>query len=127
MPISGSSVDAHMLAFTKGLIRLRREHPVFPAASVPTGVATKELRWYTPAGAGADWANSGAHSLAVYLDGADDPDRAGLRLAATPTPAWHPEADTYERSGLAAAASLTAGDDVTVRPRSVVLLRRTRS
>ncbi len=147
-----SAVDADMLASARRLIRLRREHPVFRRRRFLTGVEATELRWYTPAGAemtGADWTNPTAHSIAVYLEGADDPDRAAdgtplvdddflllinawwepldFVIAAAPTPSWGPEIDTYERSGLAAAASLKAGDAVTVRPRSIVVLREIRS
>jgi glycogen operon protein len=125
---------------------------VFRRRRFLTGVEATELRWYTPAGAemtSVDWANPTAHSIAVYLEGADDPDRAAdgtplvdddflllinawwepldFVIASAPTPSWSPEIDTYERSGLAAAASLKAGDAVTVRPRSIVVLRETRS
>jgi isoamylase len=136
-----------LLAFTRRLIRLRLEHPVFRRRRFLTGVEATELRWYTPAGTemtNADWANTGAHSVAVYLDGADDPDRAAdgtplldddflvlvnawwepldFAVASTPAPAWRPEIDTYERSGLPAAANVQAGETVTVRPRSIVVL-----
>jgi isoamylase len=148
-----SSVDEDLLAFTRRLIRLRREHPVFRRRRFLTGVEATELRWYTPAGAEmtwADWANPTAHSIAVYLEGGDDPDRAAdgtplvdddflvlinawwepldFLVAATPTPAWRPEIDTYEPSGVpAAAVNLKPGETVTVRARSIVLLRESRS
>ena len=147
-----SALDEDLLAFTRRLIRLRREHPVFRRRRFLTGVEATELRWYTPAGAemtSADWANTGAHSIAVYLDGADDPDRAAdgtplldddflvlinawwqpldFSVPSTPTTGWRPEIDTYERSGLAAAANVKPGETVTVRPRSIVLLRGSRS
>ena len=97
----------------------------------------------------ADWRYPGARSVAVYLDGADDPDRAAdgtplvdddflLLVNAWWEPlefvvpavrvgqAWEPTIDTYEPSGVAAAAKLAAGDHVTVRPRSIMILRAER-
>jgi len=147
-----SSVDDEMLGFTRRLIGLRREHPVFRRRRFLTGVEATELRWYTPAGAemtSDDWADPSAHSIAVYLDGADDPDLAAdgtplqdndflmlinawwepldFSVPPTPTLAWQLEIDTYEPSGLVTAANLEAGNAVTVRPRSIVLLRGSRS
>jgi glycogen operon protein len=147
-----SSVDEEMLGFTRRLIGLRREHPVFRRRRFLTGVEATELRWYTPAGAemtSDDWADPSAHSIAVYLDGADDPDLAAdgtplqdddflmlinawwepldFSVPPTPTPAWQLEIDTYEPSGRVTAANLAAGNAVTVRPRSIVLLRGSRS
>ena len=147
-----SSVDEEMLGFTRRLIGLRREHPVFRRRRFLTGVEATELRWYTPAGAemtSDDWADPSAHSIAVYLDGADDPDLAAdgtplqdddflmlinawwepldFSVPPTPTPAWQLEIDTYEPSGRVTDANLEAGNAVTVRPRSIVLLRGSRS
>jgi glycogen operon protein len=84
--------------------------------------------------------------VAVHLDGADDPDLAadGTPLtdddflllvnawwqpldfvvpAIRPDQAWDAVIDTYAPSGVAAPGRLTAGDHVTVRPRSIVLLQ----
>jgi isoamylase len=146
-----SSLDEDLIGFTRRLIRLRREHPVFRRRRFLTGVEATALRWYTPTGApmtDGDWANPTAHSIAVYLDGADDPDRAAdgtlqidddflvminawwqpldFFVAATAAPIWYPEIDTYERSGRAATAILKPGDAVTVGPRSIVVLRGSR-
>ncbi len=143
-----SSPDEQLIDFTKRLIALRRAHPVFRRRRFLTGVEATELRWYTPAGAEmspSDWVDPGARSVAVYLDGADDPDRGtdgtplidddflllinawwqplDFALPATrPGQTWNPEIDTYEPSGIGARATLSAGDVATVRPRSIVLL-----
>jgi isoamylase len=147
-----SSPDQELLAFTRRLVALRRAHPVFRRRRFLTGVEARELRWYTPAGAEmtpANWNDPNARSVAVYLDGGDDPD-----LAADGTPlldddflvlvnawwepldfvvpalgtgrTWTAEVDTYQPSGAAAPATPGAGDRVTVGPRSIVLLRYAR-
>jgi isoamylase len=143
-----SSHDEQLLGFTRRLIAIRRAHPVFRRRRFLTGVDVAELRWYTPGGVEmtpADWNDPGARSVAIYLDGADRPDRAADGTLLTDddflllinawwepldfvVPAshtdqrWNPEIDTYEPSGVAAPGTLTAGDRVTVRPRSIVLL-----
>jgi isoamylase len=148
-----STTDAELTAFTKKLIALRRAHPVFRRRRYLTGVGAAELRWFTPGGTEmtpADWNFPGARSLALYLDGADDPDRGadGTPLvdddflllvnawweplefavpATEPGETWDPELDTYEPQNTTAAAKLTAGDHLTVQPRSIVLLRGHRS
>ena len=43
------------------------------------GAEAADLHWFTPAGAemtGGDWSVPSAPAIALYLDGADDPDRA---------------------------------------------------
>ena len=114
------------------------------------GVEAAELGWFTPAGTpmtGADWADPDARSLAIYLDGSDDPDRAedGSPLvdndflvlvnawwepltfvlpATRPSAAWQITIDTYAPAAAAgpAAAPRAAGDHITVGPRSIVVL-----
>jgi len=74
-----AAVDSGLADFTRRLIALRREHPVFRRVRFLSGAEAAELRWFTQAGAemtGADWSDPGALSVALYLDGADDPDRA---------------------------------------------------
>ncbi len=143
-----STPDKQLTAFTKNLIALRRAHPVFRRRRFLTGVAAGELRWYTPGGAEmtqADWSNPGARSVALYLDGDDNPDRAadGTLLVdddflllvnawwepldfvvptTEPGKTWTPELDTYEPDGIAAPARLSPGDHIRVNPRSIVLL-----
>jgi isoamylase len=144
-----SSPDEQLLGFTRKLIALRRAHPVFRRSRFLTGVEATELRWYAPTGAEmspSDWGDPAARSIAVYLDGADDPDRATdgtplvdddflllinawwqpLDFALPATRAdqtWNPEIDTYEPSGIAPPANITVGERITVRPRSIVVLR----
>ena len=58
---------------------LRQAHPVFRRRRFLAGTEAAELGWYTPRGTAmtaADWADPSARSLALYLDGSDDPDRA---------------------------------------------------
>src|SRR5207302_2533309 len=74
-----SAVDCELLAFTKRLVALRQAHPVFRRGRFLAGAEASELAWFTPFGARmtpVDWADADARSLAIYLDGADDPDRA---------------------------------------------------
>ncbi|HET6985033.1 MAG TPA: glycogen debranching protein GlgX [Kribbella sp.] len=146
-----STPDEQLTAFTKKLIALRRAHPVFRRRRFLTGVEAGELRWFTPAGAEmsqADWADPGARSVALYLDGDDAPDRApdGTLLidddflllvnawwepldfvvpTTEPGKTWTREIDTYEPNSTAPPNHLTAGDHVPVNPRSIVLLHAT--
>jgi uncharacterized membrane protein HdeD (DUF308 family) len=131
-----TSADEQLIAFTRRLIRLRRTHPVFRRRRFLTSVEATELRWFTPAGVEmtpADWADPGARSIAVYLDGADNPDRAPdgtplvdddflllvngwwdpLDFSIPPTrdgQIWHPQLDTYEATDVPAAAEFVTGE-----------------
>ncbi|HZQ81648.1 MAG TPA: glycogen debranching protein GlgX, partial [Gaiellaceae bacterium] len=71
--------DSDLLAFTRQLIRLRGQHPVFRRRRFLAGADAHELGWFIPAGTAmtdADWKDDSALALAVYLDGSDSPDRA---------------------------------------------------
>jgi glycogen operon protein len=140
--------DQDLFGFTKKLIQLRREHPVFRRRRFLTGAEADELSWYTPAGTRMtpdDWRDPNARCIALYLDGADDPDLGEdgtplvdddflllvnawwepLEFVVPATRAgqvWERVVDTYEPS--AAAELYAAGDGVTVRPRSIVVLQR---
>jgi isoamylase len=144
-----SQVDTGLQDFTRRLVALRRQHPVFRRRRFLAGAEAAELRWFTPQGAGmtsADWSDSSALAIALYLDGSDDPDRAedgtplldddflvlvnawweplDFTLPATrENAAWHLEVDTYDAaaSGRSATAQ-AAGQCVTVGPRSVLVL-----
>ncbi|MCE3553220.1 glycogen debranching protein GlgX [Pseudonocardia sp. RS11V-5] len=144
-----ADVDEDLLAFTRTLIALRRQHPVFRRRRFLSGVDWRNLRWYTPSGTivtGAEWADPGARSVATYLDGRDAPDRdaEGRELldddflvlvnawwepvrftvpALREGQVWEPEIDTFAQGEAAAHGKPGAGDVVTVRPRSVVVLR----
>jgi len=141
--------DEELLAFTRRLIAFRKDHPVFRRRRYLAGAEAAELGWFTPAGApmtAADWADPAALSLAVYLDGSDDPDRAedgtplvdddflvlfnawwepldfivpGVRDGQR----WQAEMDTYDPPAAATTPQRQAGDRITVGPRSVTVLR----
>ena len=143
-----SSADAELLAFTRRLVALRKEHPVFRRRRYLAGAEASELGWFTPAGTpmtAADWADPSALSLAVYLDGSDGPDRAEdgtplldddflalfnawwepLDFVIPATRAglvWRAEMDSYDPAAPAVAPQRHAGDRLTVSPRSVVVL-----
>jgi isoamylase len=144
-----SAPDHRLTTFTRTLIALRRAHPVFRRRRFLTGVEAAELRWFTPAGAEMtpdDWRDPGARCVALYLDGADDPDddANGVPLvdddflllvnawwepldfvvpATRDNQTWHPVIDTYEPTGIAAPTEVATGGRRTVRPRSIVVLR----
>jgi isoamylase len=149
-----SQPDTGLLEFTKRLIALRRAHPVFRRSRFLAGAEAAELRWFTPAGSEmtpANWSDPNARAIALYLDGFDDPDRAAdgswlvdddflvlvnawwepLKFAlptTRPQAVWQVEIDTYDpvpRIG-PATADRNAGDDITVGPRSVVVLKSPR-
>jgi len=142
--------DTGLLEFTRRLVALRRAHPVFRRRRFLAGTEASQLRWFTPAGTemtAGDWSDRDARAVALYLDGSDDPDRAGdgtllidddfLVLvnawwqpldfavpAVRPQARWEVEIDSYEPGGPAGSApARTVGDQVTVGPRSVVVLR----
>jgi isoamylase len=144
-----SSVDDELLDFTKRLIALRRSHPVFRRRRYLAGADASDLGWYTPAGEAmttANWADSGARAVAIYLDGSDAPDRAadGALLidddflvlvnawwepldfvipATRAGLAWRAEIDSYDPTVPDTAPRRCAGDPATVGPRSVAVLR----
>jgi isoamylase len=115
---------------------------VFRRSRFLTGAEVAELQWHTTAGTqmtATDWAFQGTRSVAIYLDGADAPDRAkdGTLLvdddflvlanawwepldfvvpATRDGQTWDPVIDTYEPSGLPAPGKLGLGDHLTVRP-----------
>ena len=83
-------VDARLLAFTRKLIRLRREHPVFRQRrwfnefAVP-GMDEEEIAWFTPEGeemTEENWETGYARSLAIFLngEGIQSRDRQGRRI-----------------------------------------------
>jgi glycogen operon protein len=145
-----SVADTELLAFTRQLVALRKAHPVFRRQRFLAGAAAAtEIDWFTPAGTamtGTDWSDPGALAVAIYLDGSDEPDRAadgsplldddflvlvnawwqplGFTIPATRAgTTWQTVIDTYDPARSAAAAPLHAGDQLTVNPRSVAVLR----
>ena len=72
-----STIDHELVTFAKDLIALRRRHPVFRRRRFLTGPAAADLRWFTPAGTemtDQNWSDPMARSLALFIDGATDPD-----------------------------------------------------
>ena len=141
------AADTGLLDFTRRLIALRREHPVFRRSRFLAGAEAAELRWFTPEGTemnGGDWSDPSALAIALYLDGADDPDRAAngtwlvdddflvlvnawweplefVLPATRPQARWRVEVDSWDLVA-PVAGEREAGDSITVGPRAVVVL-----
>jgi glycogen operon protein len=139
-----SAVDEELVRFTKRLIALRRGHPVFRRRRYLTGKEAADLRWFTPTGAqmtAQDWADPNARSVALFVDGATDPDVGpnGIPMvdddflilvnawwepltfvvpADLPARRWDVVCDTYDP-----ARQDTVTRELTVRPRSFVILQ----
>ncbi len=147
-----ADTDTALKDFTTKLIAFRRAHPVFRRRRFLAGAEASELEWFTPAGTpmnGADWADPNARAIAIYLDGADDPDRAqdgtflvdddflvlvnswweplGFVLPKTrPGAQWLAEIDSHDPAAPEGARPHNAGEQVMVGPRSVTVLRAAR-
>jgi isoamylase len=73
--VNWSSIDAALLAFTRWLIALRRDHPVFRRRRWFQGRpirGTVDIGWFKPTGRSMtdkDWEASHARSLGVFLNG----------------------------------------------------------
>jgi isoamylase len=144
-----SQPDDELLAFTRRLVALRREHPVLRRRRFLVGMEASELAWFTPSAkpmATENWTDPNARALAIYLDGDDAPD-----LAEDGTPlldddflvlvngwweplqfrvpevdeerTWRTELDTYDPGRAADPPDLRAGDDLTLGPQSIAVLR----
>ncbi len=144
-----ANTDGALHAFTKRLLAYRQAHPVFRRRRFLAGAESAQLKWYTFSGApmtAAEWAEPSARSVALYLDGRDDPDRDvdGVLLvdddflvlvnawwaaldfvipSARPGQQWHGEIDTYNLTPTPVGSPRFAGDTVIVGPRSVAVLR----
>jgi isoamylase len=145
-----SSSDDGLLGYTRRLIAFRKNHPVFRRRRFLAGKEASELGWFTVAGTPmtpADWGDPSALSLAIYLDGADDPDLAedGTPLldddflvlfnawweplefvipATRDGQRWQAELDSYDLGAVSSEVpARQAGDHVAVGPRSVAVLR----
>ena len=145
------AADRDLLGYVKRVIALRMEHPVFRRKRFLTGAQASELGWFTPAGQPMTpeyWDDEGARCLTIYLDGSDAPDEAddGSPLydddflvlvnawwepvaftvpMVRPVPqAWGTELDSYDPA--VGEQVLQAGDQVTVRGRSITVLRAAR-
>jgi isoamylase len=82
--VDWNSADVDLLEFTRRLIALRREHPVFrrrrwfQGSSVRGGNTEADIGWFTPAGTEMtddDWRAGFARSLSVWLNGDAIPSR----------------------------------------------------
>jgi isoamylase len=75
--------DDDLIEFTKHVIRIRQEHPVFRRQSFLTGQETRgsglpDVWWFRPDGrrmTQKDWNNANAHTLGVFLNGGEIPSR----------------------------------------------------
>jgi glycogen operon protein len=142
--------DTGLPDFTRRLIALRKAHPVFRRNRFLAGADAADLRWFTPAGTGmtdAGWSDQSSLAVALYLDGYDAPDQSPdgtwltdndflvlvsawwepleFTLPATrPEAEWQLMLDTYDLAPQAGpgAGRRKTGDQITVGPRSVVVL-----
>jgi isoamylase len=140
-----STVDQDLLRFTTDLIALRRKHRVFRRHRYLTGKDAADLRWFTPSGTemtAANWADAESRSVALFIDGATDPDvRAGADAvsdddflvlvngwweplkfevpADVATPQWEIVCNSFDPAG----SGVNATTSLEVGPRSVVVLR----
>jgi len=82
--IDWTKVDETMLAFTRRISRLRREHPVFRRRRFFDGRPTRrgdrrpDIAWFTPDGQEMtedDWESGFGRAIAMYLNGDGIPDR----------------------------------------------------
>jgi glycogen operon protein len=147
--VDWSATDTGLLDFVRGLVALRRAHPVLRRHRYLTGVDAAELGWFTPAGTPMNeecWNDPEALALGVYLDGSDAPDTGpdGQPLLdddflvlvngwwepleftipdCRPGLAWRAEIDTFDPAAAAPVPARLAGDRVTVGSRSVLVLR----
>jgi len=87
--VDWTAVDDDLLSFTRRLIRLRREHPVFRRPNFLNGTVTsaeglREIVWYSPEGVEmtqAHWTNGVTRCLGMLLNG-----RTGHHLTAQGEP-----------------------------------------
>jgi glycogen operon protein len=75
--------DDELIEFTRRVIRLRKEHPVFRRQQFLAGAEVKgsglpDVWWFRPDGrrmTQKDWQNANAHTLGVFLNGEEIPSR----------------------------------------------------
>jgi len=144
-----STADSELLRFARKLVAFRMAHPVLRRRRFLGGAEASELGWFTAFGepmTGADWADPAGQTLALYLNGSDDPDLAddGTPMVdddllvlvngwdsaiefVIPVTAvgqkWKTEIDSYEPAAAAQAPVLEAGERHSVGARSIVVLR----
>jgi isoamylase len=147
------AADQALLAFTRRLIRLRRDHAVFHRRRWFQGERIsggKDIAWFTPEGkemSPEDWAQGFAKSLTVYLNGEAIPNLSarGERIVDDsfyvlfnahwePLPlvlpdveagaVWILEIDTHATTAEPDTEKYRAGDTIDVAGRSLRVLRR---
>ena len=79
---SSTAQSEDLLEFTRRLLALRREHPIFHRTQFLNGKGSPsglpDAWWFRPDGrrmTAADWQNAGAHALGVFLNGRGDRQR----------------------------------------------------
>ena len=150
-----AGADNDLRDYVKRLLTLRREHPVFRRKRFLAGAEAAELSWFSSAGVPVShdqWTDPTMHAIAVYLDGEDAPDDAEdgtpqldddflilvnayweelpftIPRVRPETETWFVDIDSYDPKVSAANAfPRHTGDQVTVGPRSVSVLRAPRS
>jgi isoamylase len=84
--IDWGNVDVDLLAFTREVATLRRDHPVFrrrrffDGRPVRRGEGLPDIQWFTPDGdemTEEDWDSGFGRSIAMFLNGQGIPDRDG--------------------------------------------------
>ncbi len=145
--------DSDLLAFTRALIQLRADHPVFRRRRFFDGLGSGEeltdIAWLKPDGkpmGGSDWTAGFAKSLGVFLNGEaiDEPGLQGERIVDDSFlmlfnaseqdmdflippevygSAWEPVLDTAD-DDLSDRGVVQAGDKVSVLSRSMLVLQR---
>jgi isoamylase len=89
--IDWEKADAALLDFTRHLLQIRREHPIFRrrgwfTGTVAKGDRLKDLEWFRPDGVemvSDDWGVAYAKTLGAFVNGSaiTERDRAGVRVA----------------------------------------------
>jgi isoamylase len=149
-----SGKDDDLFEFTRRLVHFRKEHPVFRRRGWFLGKAiygkVEDIGWLTPDGkemTEEQWAENFSKSMTVFLNGQaiPYPDPAGKKIAddtflllfnahyesiTFTLPGrdwgnrWKKMLDTAERGFIEGGAEYSAGDDIKVNDRSLVLLMR---
>ena len=149
-----NAADSDLLAFTRRLVELRGRHHVLRRSRFVTGAMQGDIQWFTPAGSpmtDSDWRAGWTQSVVAYFDGVRDADRDDrgrpmldddllllvngwwqpltFTLPNVGSPrTWEYELDTLSGLfGTAGGSGGSAGAPISVGPRSVVLLKATRT
>ena len=73
-----SAFDEKFLEFARGVVAIRRRHPVLRRRRFVGGAGEGDLEWFTPVGSpmtDSDWTAGWTRSVVIYADGRRDPDR----------------------------------------------------